>query len=243
MDKSQIRLMCIKETRKKIKESVHDDLLIIQTVSSTEEITKAANLLSRRLREWYELYFPEYSKKVKDNAKFSELILVIDKKNMIKELDIKDTMGADLSKEDVAAVLSLSSGIQELFKLKKKQEEYLEKVMKRCAPNVTAITGSLIGAKMIAIAGGLKSLSQFPASTVQLLGAEKALFRHMKTGSKSPKYGLLHEHPLVAISKEKGKAARQLADKISIASKVDYFKGKYVGDRLRKEIEEKIGSW
>ena len=114
--------------------------------------------------------------------------------------------------------------------------------MKLLCPNITAVAGAVIGAKLLAIAGSLKKLSLFPASTVQLLGAEKALFRHLKTGAKSPKYGILHEHPLIAQAKKKdhGKVARLLADKIAIAAKVDFFKGNYVGDKLKKDIERRI---
>jgi len=95
-------------------------------------------------------------------------------------------------------------------------------------------------AKLIALAGNLKKLVEFPSSTIQLLGAEKALFRHMRTGAKAPKHGIIHEHPIVSKAKEKGKAARAVADKISLAVKVDYFKGKFIGDKLRKELEEKF---
>ena len=108
---------------------------------------------------------------------------------------------------------------------------------------MTAITGVSIGAKLLEHAGSLKRLAEMPASTIQLLGAEKALFRHIKNKKNlCPKYGLLHEHPFITQSKKKshGKIARALADKIAIAVKVDYFKGKFIGDKLRKELEKKI---
>jgi nucleolar protein 56 len=83
----------------------------------------------------------------------------------------------------------------------------------------------------------------FPASTIQLLGAEKALFRHLKNKKyQSPKFGVLHDHPLVLKAKrnERGRIARILADKICIAAKVDYFKGKYVGDKLLADLERRL---
>ena len=126
---------------------------------------------------------------------------------------------------------------------KQEQENYLTKIMEEFCPNITAISGALIGAKLIGYAGSLKRLALLPASTVQLLGAEKAFFRFLKDkGSRPPKYGVLFQHGLVAKVKkpERAKLVRMIADKVSIAAKVDYFKGKFVGDKLRKEIEEKF---
>ena len=123
--------------------------------------------------------------------------------------------------------------------------KYLEKLMKRCCPNILEIAGTTIGAKLILIASGLKRLSGFPASTVQLLGAEKALFRHMTNKKfRPPKYGVIMQHQFIQSAKkqDKGKIARLLADKLSIAAKVDYFKGKFIGDKLKKEIKMRLNS-
>ncbi|MDP7323460.1 MAG: C/D box methylation guide ribonucleoprotein complex aNOP56 subunit, partial [Candidatus Woesearchaeota archaeon] len=159
-----------------------------------------------------------------------------------KKLNLKESIGSSLKKADLSPIISIALQISNLYKLLKTQETYLEQCMNRYCPNITAITGSLIGAKLLNQAGSLKHLSEFPSSTIQLLGAEKALFRHLKTGANSPRYGFLHEHPLLAKSKKKiqGKVARALADKIAIAAKVDYFKGKPIGEKLRKSLEAKF---
>ncbi len=219
-----------------IKDSVKDDLLVMQAVSNIGEIEKSINTLAKRLREWYALYNPEIENSINDQEKFVDLVI------KGKQKKVKDSMGAEFSKEELEPILILAKEVKGLFELKIKQEKYLENVMKKVCPNVLAIAGAMIGAKLIDQAGGLKNLMLFPASTIQLLGAEKALFRHMKSKSRAPKYGFLFGHPLIAKNpKEKhGKIARALADKISIAVKVDYFKGKFVGDRLLKEIEEKF---
>jgi len=226
----------LKETKQKLRESVKFDDFIVQAISNIDEINRVVNTLAKRLREWYEFYNPEFSREVHDHEDF--VSAVIERKDSKK----KDSMGADLSKEDMRPILDLAKEIRGLFELKKKQENYLEKIMQKNCPNVTAVAGELIGARLIAIAGDLKRLVRFPASTVQLLGAEKALFRHMRTGAKAPKYGVIIKHPLVArVSKrDKGKAARKLADKILLAAKVDYFKGEFIGDKLRKEVEEEF---
>ncbi|HME87204.1 MAG TPA: hypothetical protein VKE88_02230, partial [Candidatus Nanoarchaeia archaeon] len=119
---------------------------------------------------------------------------------------------------------------------------YLESLMDRVCPNVKIVAGLTIGAKLISLAGSLVRLSRFPASTIQLLGAEKALFRHLKNRKNlPPKFGILHEHMFVSKvpGKNKGKMARTLADKIAIASKVDYFKGEPIGKELLQQVEKK----
>lgn len=121
-------------------------------------------------------------------------------------------------------------------------EKYLDDLMEKTAPNLRAIVSSLIGAKLIAKAGGLKKLAYMPASRIQLLGAEKALYRFLKTGEKRPKHGLIFQWRQVRSGKYylRGKFARLIAGKAGIASKIDYFNGEFIGDVLAKEIEEKI---
>ncbi len=223
-------------TKGAIKASVKDDILAIQAISNIGEIDKSINILIKRLREWYALYNPELEDSIGDQERFVKLVIEG------KESKVRNSMGAELSKGDLEPILSLAKEVNGLYTLRGKQEEYLEKLMKKLCPNLLAITGATIGGRLIEQAGGLKQLMLFPASTIQLLGAEKALFRHMKTKARAPKYGFLHEHPLIAKSPREihGKVARALADKISIAIKVDYFKGKFIGDKLLKEIESKF---
>lgn len=229
-------------TKLQVKASVQNDNLIIQAVSSVKELTRISNILIKRLREWSELYLPEFSKSITDQEKFVELIKKKSRKQILKELKLTEqtTMGKNLTKTDIDEINSLAKQAAQTCQLKHKQEIYLEKLMKKTCPNVLELCGATIGAKLIEAAGSLKRLATFPSSTVQLLGAEKALFRHIKTGAKSPKYGYIHEHPLIQKAKEKGKAARALADKISLASRLDYFKGEFKAKQMKKELEKKI---
>lgn len=217
------------ETKKKVRESVAADLLIIQASNNIGEIDRVINVLGKRLREWYELYLPEFSKTVHSHEAFVDLILKFDKKTLLKKLNLgeNETMGADLSKEDLKPILDLAKEIDNLYKLRLNQEKYLEKLMEKACPTLLETAGVTIGAKLITLAGSLKHLAELPSSTIQVLGAEKALFRHLRNKKfRCPKYGVLHEHQSVQKAKkdEKGKAARQLASKISIAVKVDYFR-------------------
>ncbi|MFC1733950.1 NOP5/NOP56 family protein [candidate division KSB1 bacterium] len=231
-------------TRQKIRGAVNEDTLIVQTVSSIKELEKISNMLAKRLREWYGYYLPEFSESIKDHEKFAEIIAKKSKEQLLKELRLskEDSMGADFKKEDLDQIIEMAKNLSGVYKLKKKQTDYLEKMMKSYCPNIQTIAGTLIAAKLLEKAGSLKKLVGFPSSTIQVLGAEEAFFRHMRTGAKMPKYGYLHEHPFIskADKMSKGKIARALADKIAIASKVDYFKGKFVGDKLRKMVEGKL---
>lgn len=225
----------LKIAKSRVKGSVQDDELIIQAASSIKELDRAAGMLSKRLLEWYGLRNPELAASLNDNAAFVRAVL---------EDSGKSEMGAELAQEDVAEMKALAQEVAKLLLLRAKTEKYLEKGMKNVCPNILAVAGAAIGAKLLAGAGSLKRLAMMPASTLQLLGAESAMFKFLRKKSKKmPRFGILHEHKMIAEAAEKGKgkAARLLADKISIAARVDYFKGKFVGDRLLKEIEGKLG--
>lgn len=242
MDLQKLREQAIVDVREKLKAAVTEDWLLIQASTGLDELDKAINLLVKRLREWYELYNPEFSHATEDHYRFVTLILTRTKTDLLREIKVKDTMGAELPKQDLDAILNLAKHIKSLYDLSKEQEFYLENSMKKIAPNISAAAGVLIGAKLISLAGSLLKLSRFPASTIQLLGAEKALFRHLRNKNNlPPKYGILHEHALVSKVKtqNKGKMARAMADKISIAAKVDYFKGKFVGNKLAEQLDKR----
>ncbi len=206
----------LKLTKKKIKGSVKKDIFVLQAINNIEEIDRAANMLAKRLREWYSYYLPEFSPTVESHEAFARLILEKSKDTLLKEIRVnkKDSMGAELSKEDLAEIKELAKEINNMYALRERHKVYLEKTMKKLCPNVLAVCGVLVGAKLLALAGSLRKLSLMPASVIQTYGAEKALFRHMKTGARPPKYGVIFNHPLITrVKKEdKGKAARTLAD-------------------------------
>ncbi len=229
-------------TKQAIKKSVTDDWLILQAIANITEIDKVSNTLSKRLREWYALYYPELSTEIFDHEKFTEMVLTRTKEELMREAKRTETMGADLVKIHREEMLLLARQVQGLFDLRTKHEEYLKKVMHHHCPNLLELAGTTLGAKLIELSRGLKHLALLPASTIQLLGAEKALFRHLKTGSKSPKYGVLYQHPLIQKAKkeDRGKAARNLADKLSLCARLDYFKGEFKAPQYRKLLEEKF---
>lgn len=229
-------------TKLAIQKSVNEDQLIIQTISNIKELDRVNNLLVKRLREWYSLYLPELAEEIASSEKFVEKVICEAKVQLIKEMNVRETMGADLKENDVKEIVSLAEDIARLFDLRRKHELYLKDIMQNYCPNLLELAGTTIGASLIELGKGLKHLALLPSSTVQLLGAEKALFRHLKTGSRSPKYGFIHAHPLIQeVGKEmKGKAARSLADKLSLCARLDYFKGEFKALDYRKELEEKF---
>ena len=231
VDLKALRKKNLELTKKDMKKATGKDHLTVQAISSIEELDKVINMLVKRLREWYELYNPEFSRSVYDNEKFAELVA------SGKTERAKDTMGVDFGEGEIEPMIKLAKEIESLYGLRASDEKYLESVMKEICPNMLALTGPLIGGKLLQHAGSLERLMKMPASTIQLLGAEKALFRHIRTGARPPKQGLLIQHPFVAEAKSKGKAARLLADKISMAVKIDYFKGVFIGDELKKYLE------
>jgi nucleolar protein 56 len=121
-------------------------------------------------------------------------------------------------------------------------QDQIDTDMKTIAPNTSKIIGPLIGARLIALAGGMRRMSMLPASTIQILGAEKALFRFKKEGGRPPKHGVIFQHPMInsAPKTERGKISRLFATKISTAIKADVFTKRDIADELQKDIIKRI---
>lgn len=236
-----LRKLNLDVTFKMLQSAFTEDYLIVQAVRAIEDLEISANMLSKRLRDWYEVYNPEFSSYERNHEAFVKRIIRTNKKELLNKMKISESVGSDISKEDLKAIRRLAFLIHEIYESKAGLQKYLECRMQEICPNIKAVAGPLVGSKLLARAGSLKEFSRMPASKIQVLGAEKALFRHLKDKKhRPPKYGILHEHELVQGAKNKGKIARAIADKLSIAAKVDYFKGEFIGSKLRKEIEEKL---
>lgn len=212
------------------KESASEDKHLIQAINSIDEIDETISKLIERIREWYALYFPEMEV-IRNNETYIRLISQNKSKEKIMEakpdafpnnsLDLDD----DINPQDLEIMNKFANSIYELQNTRKEIEEYIDSKMESIAPNLKLIVGSSLGAKLISHAGGLKRLATYPSSTVQIMGAEKALFRHLKSGDRPPKYGLIYQHPQVRGAKwwNRGKIARILASKISLAVRRDVF--------------------
>lgn len=231
------------------------DVYIAQAIASLDDLTKTINLVSNRLREWYGIHFPELGEYITDTAQLFRLIREIGNRstNLETELSVsekkgkrllemaKNSLGTSIGYEELNPILDLAKLGSELSNTKKEIEAYIENAVFIIMPNVTKLIGPLVSARMLAQAGSLKNLSKMPSSTVQLLGAERALFRHLKTGEKPPKHGFLFQSAYVhqAPFHQRGKIARVIAGKVSIASRLDYFLGEEypnIVDDLNKRL-------
>lgn len=230
-------------TKLGIRKSVNEDWMIIQAISSLNEIDRINNIMIKRLREWYGFYFPEFEYRFSNNEKFLEIISEKNKEEIKIEFSISgEDMGGELEDFHVDEMRILAKNILLNFETRRAHEKYLEKIMKDYCPNMLELVGANIAGRLIELGRSLRRLAMLPASTIQLFGAEKALFRHLKTGSLSPKYGVIINHPIVqkAAKADKGKAARKLADKISLSARLDFFKGEFKAADYRKALEEEF---
>ena len=235
------------------------DKNVVHGILSMDDIDKTTNLFSSRIREWFGVHFPEILKEIQSHLTLCKIIsevgtrenfteekinsygFSIEKSKRIVEL-AKKSMGANFEERDLKPLQDMSNRTIELYEERDKLESWIEREMRRIAPNMLAIVGAPIAARMIALAGGLRELALKPASTVQLLGAEKALFRSLKTGAKPPKHGIIYQMPELHSCPwwQRGNISRAIAGRLTIAARVDAFQGDFIGDQLKAEVDRKI---
>jgi len=235
------------------------DLLVTQAIQTIDDLDRTVNLFMGRIREWYGLHFPELDRLVDKHETYARLIVNLGRReNFTADRLEKDglpktraeqiadvaqkSMGADLEDNDLTQIQNLCRNTLQLYDARQSLEGYMDSLMEEVAPNIKTLVGSLLGARLIALTGGLANLAKMPASTVQVLGAEKALFRSLKTGTRPPKHGIIFQHTLIHEAKywQRGKMARAIAGKLAIAARSDAYSGKYLGDGLKAGLERRI---
>lgn len=233
-----LRDIQVMRTKKDIKSTVEKDKVMTQAVSCLEDLKEVSNELSERLREWYGLYYPELD--VESNEKYAELVAENGERENFK--DFEGSMGIDLDEKDIKVIQESAGEVKDIFELKERIEEYLKETMPSVAPNLTHVIGGEMAARLISLAGSLEDLAKMPSSKIQLLGAEKALFRHLKGGGKPPKYGVIYNHPYIQKTPEdkRGKVARAIASKLMMAARTDYFTDSFKGEEYKEKLEKKI---
>ncbi len=229
-------------TRSRIKEEQDHDQVMIQAVRRLSELDKQINKSIERLKAWYGLYFPELEQKVSDNEEFLEKISnEFYREKIMEKMDIKDTTGFEMDDMDIEHLKNFVDSTLKIVGEKKDLESYVESLAERLVPNTSAVVGPLLAAKTLSEAGSLKKLARMPSSTIQVLGAEKALFRHMEGKGSAPKHGILFLHHTVSGLPEdkRGKMARYLSNKLALAARLDMYEGEFKGEEYREEVEEK----
>merc|ERR1711884_68376 len=253
-------------SRAKVKFNVHkSDNMIIQSIALLDQLDKDVNTFSMRIREWYSYHFPELVKIVPDNYTFAKCVKVIKNRKELSEEAIaaleevvmdsakakavvdasKTSMGMDISQVDLMNIEMFANRVVALAEYRKQLAKYLGDKMGNVAPNLAALIGDVVGARLISHAGSLTNLAKYPASTVQILGAEKALFRALKKKGNTPKYGLIFHSSFIgrAAAKNKGRISRFLANKCSIASRIDCFSESSTnvfGSKLKEQVEDRL---
>uniref|UniRef100_A0A1A7YXV4 Nucleolar protein 56 n=1 Tax=Iconisemion striatum TaxID=60296 RepID=A0A1A7YXV4_9TELE len=253
-------------SRAKVKFNVNRaDNMIIQSIALLDQLDKDINTFSMRVREWYGYHFPELIKIVPENSMYCRLAQLIGNRKELSEESLesleevvmdstkaqaildasRSSMGMDISPIDLINIERFSNRVVSLAAYRLGLQEYLRSKMSQVAPNLAALIGEVVGARLISHAGSLTNLAKYPASTVQILGAEKALFRALKTRGNTPKYGLIFHSTFIgrAAAKNKGRISRYLANKCTIASRIDCFSEVptcVFGDKLREQVEERL---
>mmetsp|Transcript_66034 Transcript_66034/g.162559 ORF Transcript_66034/g.162559 Transcript_66034/m.162559 type:complete len:228 (+) Transcript_66034:378-1061(+) len=215
-----------------------------------------------RLRDWYSWHFPELSNLISDNIIYARTISIIETRDKLSYLDLKDLLPSNLEKEikkvsqislgtnifsdDLIGILSLSRQIISFAEFKILLQKYIKNRMYMIAPNLTSIIGEKVGARLIAHSGSFSNLSKYPASTIQIIGAEKSLFKAFKNKNFTPKYGIIYNATLVSSSHVsiRGKISRMTSGKAALSSRVDALGeikyGGSIGLRNKKKIQHRI---
>ena len=239
--------------------SEEKDLLIKNAIDAVDEIDKSINVLVMRLREWYSLHHPSLDRLIEDQEIFAKILSVCAGKSntsrkCLKSAGVPDSLaeqifkdlpgdiGADLQDSDFVVISNLAKSTINLYQMRSELESYISMMMESVAPNIGALAGPMIGARLISLAGSLKELARKPSSTIQVFGAEKALFRSLKTGTDPPKHGIIYRIPEVNSAPywQRGKIARALAGKLSIAARIDAYSEKDVGEDLKGQFISRV---
>ncbi|MBI4018291.1 MAG: hypothetical protein HY368_01655 [Candidatus Aenigmarchaeota archaeon] len=221
-------------SRRRMKEQLKRDRLLIQASAALEDAIKIENLLGERFREWYSLHYPELKNVTPD------MVLKHGTREMFP--GYKESVGVQLTESDLQIITEHARLLKEKQEYRKGLEKYIRNTAKELMPNFSSLIEPVLAARFLALAGSLEKLAKMPASTLQLLGAEKALFRHLREKGKSPKYGILFLDSRIhaAPEQQRGKIARTISSKLMQAARIDFYSGRDESARMRSELDEEI---
>lgn len=255
--KTNKRALFMKKTKESVKEALKSrDMLLSGVTKSIDDLDKTINLLGERLEDWYGIYFPEYIDSEK--TKYAELVLYLDRKNIDKKDLVKEfgqktadsiyslaekTLGAEISREDLSACQLLAKEILSLAKLRADLEKYQKTLVFELCPNLSKVGTPEVAAKLVSHVGSLSRLALLPASAIQVIGAENALFKHLKNRRiPPPKHGIIFQNAKISSSPKKvrGKIARTLANKLCLAAKADAYTKNDISDKILSDFNRRF---
>jgi nucleolar protein 56 len=229
---------------------------ISQAINAYNEMEKSRNLIHERVEEWYGIYFPELVLGSPENYARFVVGLGSNKKSASREdvqkilgdgaesvmQKIQTSIGREPDAEEYKAISAIANLELELVRSENGIDAYLKENVPKLMPNISYLVDYKIAAELLSRAGSLEKLANMPSSTLQLLGAEKALFRHLRSGARPPKYGVLFKlkEVVVADRRDKGRIARMFATKLSIAARADAFSKRFIAKELKETMEESI---
>lgn len=247
------------------------DTMVVQAVSLLDDIEKEINLYTMRLKEWYGWHFPELIEIFPNGKEYATAVLIVGNRASLRKSSLKNnekeetkaykklvkefgeeiatkisekanmSFGTDITEEDYDSISDLAKEIISALEERTRLTEYIRNRMRAIAPSLTTLVGDVVGARLLAHAGSIVTLARYPASTIQIIGAEKAYFRAVKAGNnannrgssgdrnsrankvRTPKYGILFHSSLVSQqpTRLRGKAARIVACRAALASRHD----------------------
>lgn len=240
---SLLHAVTLEAAKLQVSGALTPDQRIIQAVEALDDINETTNALSERLFEWYGGYFPESGLGGEDLAIF--IVKYGSRENVGSEDPLyskaRNSMGAKLEPADETLLKGFAENVCNLYERRRQIEAYIENNMELVAPNLKLIAGPMLGARLISLAGSLKKIAEFPSSTIQVIGASKALFKHLRARAPSPKHGIIYSHPLINTAPwwVRGKVARAVASKLSLAARIDFYSGEK-NPSLTGKLEAKV---
>ena len=249
--------MLLDQVKGQIKEKYsNEEFALMQAINAYLDMSKGYNLVFERLSEWFGLYVPEI--KITNPSSLVELVKMLADHDMSEDRlgkalgdeesareafeKVKNSSGRELGSEEAKAISSFSEYLRLTQDTLDRLSEYIKATATSIMPNSVYLTDDKIMAEMLSRAGSMEKMATMPASTIQLLGAEKALFKHIKFGSKPPKYGILFKLPAVSAAPRdtRGRIARIYATKLAIALKADFYSKRFIADKLKEDLEKAV---
>jgi nucleolar protein 56 len=239
-DRTLLHTAMVELAKQRMRKAIRTEDHLRQAVAAVDDLLEQENMLVERTREWYGLHFPELAKMV-DESEYLELVAQHGRREKMP-LDARESVGAELGEPEEREIQGMARLAQSLAAQRSDLEGYVERTVRGIAPNVSELAGPMIAARLVTLAGNVEDLARYPAGTVQLLGAERALFRHLKTGSRPPKHGVLFQHPLIhrAPPWQRGALARIFAARIVIAARADAYTHRHIAPELQASLDRAV---